>query len=1064
MGVGSLTIYSASAGSGKTFRLAGIYLRRILTSPYAYRHILAVTFTNKATAEMKSRILDELNKLASGAGSRYLPGLVEATAMPADSIREEAGRVLHRILHDFSRFHVCTIDSFFQKILRAFARDIGIHTGFNIEIDHGLILAEAVEKLISSASSEPIVRNWLSDFIRTNIEDEKTWDLKKGILQLAEELFKEKFKLLSPGDKAKLHDKDLLLGYIQKMRAIRSSFAGELKSIGNECISYFEKFSLTDDMFWYKKTGVPGFVRALSEGRIKEPNIHVREIDQAEPKWCSGKISDRLAEAVSAGLGSAVIKAIRFYDEGIFSYNTANLILSNIYTLGILTDVLGHVRQITTDENVFLLSDTGELIYQVTGQDQSPFIYEKVGNIFENFMIDEFQDTSKIQWNNFIHLVDNSMAQGGDNLVVGDIKQSIYRWRNSDWRMLSSLKSKCDGERIRCESLDTNWRSCENIIEFNNQLFSVIPGQLDLEKGEEEGGGSFAELFSEVVQKHPPEKKKSGLVRIEFVAENEISWKEEVLRKIPGIIEYLEDRNYKARDIGILVRSNREGADILKYMIDYGNTCPDEKRARYNFNMVSADSLLLSNSPAVNFLISVLGVIDDPSDMISRATMLRYYLIAQGSTEADAVAISAPGLEEISLRCFPPDSREFLESVKHLTLWEITEKVTGFFGLGEYPFNVPYLNSFQDIIINYSSGKDQVIRSFLDWWETEGCNKSISLPGQQDSIQVMTIHKSKGLEFDAVILPFLSWNLDHKPFQNNILWIRPDKEPFNRVPILPVRYRKDLENSYFKDDYQAEKSSAYLDNLNLLYVALTRARKAMYGFAPEKPGNENKIAAVLKNAITLNGTLPNGAGFPLHARYDPSSMVFEYGDLPPAGESPGEVQGVRVSKYPVSFNLEPLKLKLHWEDYFRTGKNGAADSVNYGKMMHEVFGEINSGKDVGTAVRKKVLDGKITPAEEMPLCQKITALIEAPGVREWFDDGNEVLNEIPIVIPGSETRRPDRIIIRDGKVIIIDFKFGEERQHHLRQVSQYRELISGMGYTDIASFLWYVDSGKIIKA
>lgn len=1062
MGAGTLTIYNASAGSGKTFRLAGAYLDRLFRSRYSYRKILAVTFTNKATAEMKYRILDELNNLATGGKSKYLPDLLKSTGSDEETIRSDAKEILRLILHDYSRFYISTIDSFFQRILRAFARDIGLHSGFSIEIDQSRILSSAVDRVISSASSDGTVRKWLTGYVRANIEDEKSWDLKKSILNLSEELFREKFKLLSPEEKEKLKDKEFLISYIKEMRLISSGFKRNLQNLGINCLSVFNDYSLTDDMFFQKGKGVPGFIKALAEGNIRPPNSFVRGIENDPPKWTTGKIPGPLAEALRSGLDDGVKEAIHYYDRNIKNFNTANIILSNIFSLGILSDVLNNIQLIARDENIFLLSDTGELIYLITGKDQAPFIYEKVGNAFESFMIDEFQDTSIIQWKNFSHLVENSMAQGGDNLVVGDVKQSIYRWRNSDWHTLSDLRKSADNSRLISRPLNTNWRSCANIIRFNNTLFSVIPYLIDLDVAEQKPAVSFSELFSEAMQTDPGKKEK-GYVKIEFLdSTEEENWHEIVHNRIPEIIESVQDKGYQASDIGILVRDNREGAEVLKQVIGYSASCSREKKERYNYNIVSNDSLLLSNSAAVNFLLAVLSVLDYPDDLVSRALMLRNFLLATGRENADNVPFPAGNIIEFSADYFPEGYKDFLDSLRFLSLWDITEKSIKFFGLGEYPFNVSYLNSFQDIIINYTSGRNQGIASFLEWWDLEGSNKSISLPEQQDAIQVLTIHKSKGLEFGIVIIPFLSWNLDHKSFHSNILWVKPDVAPFNKAGIVPVRYKKDLSESVFSGQYYEEKYSAYLDNLNLLYVAMTRAENAIFGFAPEKPGSDNRIASLLKDALSFENSNGGSRSF-LHDFYNISEGVFEFGELPEVKPVKTPFLNLKINSYDVNEKIESLKLRLHWENYMWYDRSRAAGMVNYGKLMHEVFEEIITSDDISAAVRKKVLEGRIPPQDEAATIGKITALVERPDVRKWFEKGNEVIVEGSIVLPGSDSRRPDRVIIKDGKATIIDFKFGDENPHHQSQIQQYKRIMAEMGYRKIEGFLWYVDTGRIIE-
>ncbi|HNW58015.1 MAG TPA: UvrD-helicase domain-containing protein, partial [Bacteroidales bacterium] len=433
MGKGTLTIYNASAGSGKTYRLTGIYLEYLFKSRYSYRRILAVTFTNKATAEMKSRILDNLYKLAIGEDSEYLNELIATTQKTEGWIRDEAKEILNSILHDFSRFSVTTIDSFFQKILRAFTREVGLHSGFNIELDHSATLSASVDEMIASAANDTQLKDWLLTYVNHNIDEEKSWNLKDGIVSLSEELFKEKFKILSAGDRSNLENKKFLSDYINKLKTISSSFENKLLDFGKKSGEIYEKFGLTEDMFYRKGQGVPGFIKTLSFGIVKEPNKYVREIESNPSRWSTGTISPQLREAISGGLEDILRAAFAFYDQKISEYKTARAIQKNIYALGILSDVLHNIHLITNSENTFLLSDAGEFLNLLIKDDQTPFIYEKTGNRFENFMIDEFQDTSSIQWNDFRPLIENSMSEGFDNLVVGDVKQSIYRWRNGDW-------------------------------------------------------------------------------------------------------------------------------------------------------------------------------------------------------------------------------------------------------------------------------------------------------------------------------------------------------------------------------------------------------------------------------------------------------------------------------------------------------------------------------------------------------------------------------------------------------------------------------------------------------
>jgi ATP-dependent helicase/nuclease subunit A len=1064
MGNGTLTIYNASAGSGKTYTLAAVYLKNIFKSRYNYRRILAVTFTNKATAEMKSRILENLYKLGSGKDSDYLLDLVNSTGKSEEWIRTEAKEILNSILHDYSRFSVSTIDSFFQKILRAFAREAGLHSGFSIEMDHSLILSSAVDEMIKSAGSEPQMKSWLTKYALANIQEEKNWNLKDAILFLSEELFKEKFKVLSSSDRLLLENKEFLLGYIGEVNSVVLSFENEMKLFGTKADGLMTLYNLDDSMFFQKGKGIPGFIRSLAAGDIKKPNDYVRAIAKEPPKWSTGKIDPALQAAIDDGLRSTLLETISYYDENIEDYKTSVVILSNIYSLGILSDVLRNVHMITTTENTFLLSDAGEVLNKITGGDQTSFIYEKAGNRYENFMIDEFQDTSVIQWNNFKPLIDNSMSEGFDNLVVGDVKQSIYRWRNSDWRILGTvLNGMVDNNRIISKTLTTNWRSCTDIIRFNNRLFTIIPGQIDEILDGGSGPVSFAKLYSEAVQIDAG-KRKGGYVRFEFIENSkESSWQETVLKKLPDVIGNFLNKGYKPSDIGIIVRDGREGSMVLKTLIDYNNL-PSDQRNSPDFRVVSNDSLLLANAPVLNFVIAVLSVVNDPSDVISRAMMIRFFLLSAGDSRADTVSLVSSELINESGKYFPLGYEAFLENIRHLPLFEATEGIIKFFGLGKSSWNVPYLNTFQDHVLNYSGARNNDISSFLEWWETTGSRKSVVLPDNQDAARILTIHKSKGLEFKIVILPFISWNLDHIPSKQPILWAKPSSQPYNKLGIVPVRYSKELLETYFASDYIEERYSVFIDNINLLYVAFTRAKEALYGFSVNNPRVENSVASILRNAISLKPSENQSMDINLSRFYDPETGVFELGSITENIRETIKAKGREHSEYHVSHETESLRLKLHGENFFAKEASEQRRKINYGKVMHELFEGIDIPADVSPAVRKLVLEGKITEAEADAAENRINLLIASPDIADWFSAENKIYKEAGILLPSGSVRRPDRIIFRNGKTIIIDFKFGEQNPHYKKQINQYRNLLSDMGYNEIEAYIWYVDTNLVVPA
>jgi ATP-dependent exoDNAse (exonuclease V) beta subunit len=768
---------------------------------------------------------------------------------------------------------------------------------------------------------------------------------------------------------------------------------------------------------------------------------------------------------LSNGLQSVLLEALHFYDTYVTDYRTAEAILSNIYALGILSDVLYNIHKITASENSFLLSDAGEILSLITGEDQSPFIYEKVGNRYENFMIDEFQDTSIIQWKNLSPLIDNSMAEGSDNLVVGDVKQSIYRWRNSDWRILGSfLNSRVDTERYISKPLTKNWRSMSNIIKFNNALFTTIPAQVDELFEGDPHHISFRNIYSEAVQTDSGGKS-GGYVRIEFIADQEeVKWKDKVLEMLPGVVESLQISGYNASDIGIIVRDGKEGASVLRTLIDYSSSIVDEKKRNINYNVVSSDSLLLSNSPAINFIIAVLSAVNDPEDKISRALMLRFFLLAKGNPEAESVSLVSEKIIETSGNFFPEGYEDFLDRLKNMSLFEATESTIGFFGLGLSPVNVAYLNTFQDYVVNFTGGKSGDLNSFLDWWETTGSGKSVVLPGNQNAMRIITIHKSKGLEFKVVILPFLSWNLDHMPSKQPFLWVKPETEPFSDIGVIPVKYSSSLTKTWFAESYTEEKHSVYVDNINLLYVALTRAKEVIYGFSADNPKSENSIGGVLKNAIISTSHETGQASPDISQFYDKDNGIFEIGEMPHKQKEIIKETDFHSGQYIVSQALDSLKLKLHGENYFSSGDKEIREKINYGKLMHDIFEGIKTPADIRSSVRTLVLEGKLNAKESADIEKRVEDLINSLPVAEWFRPGNVILTEAGILLPSGNTKRPDRVIFRDGRTIIIDFKFGVESEHYISQVNQYRQLMVEMGYSSIEAYIWYVDKNLIVSA
>jgi ATP-dependent helicase/nuclease subunit A len=1065
MDQGFLTKYNASAGSGKTYKLTGIYLSKLFDYKKGYKKILAVTFTNKAAAEMKSKILSQLFSLSKGDKTGIGKSISEAGGKPVEILMADSKEILRNVLHDYSAFHVGTIDSFFQKILKAFTREIGLQQGYIIELDNSLILKHAVEEMLADTAKDTALRNWITRYVNDRVEEGKSWNFKKDILKLSEEIFKEKFRLLSINERARLRNRELLDSYVNELKTVKTDFWSKMEKYADECLDILTRHNVVDNMFLRGgRGGVPSFLEAMKKGVskiAKPPNATVSRVLEDPPVWTSGSgPSPELKAALEDGFGELFFDALKYYLDQYIKVNTAVFILDNIYILGILSDIMDHVHLLTSSENRFLLSDAGELLWLIIKDDQTPFIYEKVGNSFENFMIDEFQDTSLIQWNNFKPLIENSMAEGRDNLVVGDVKQSIYRWRNSDWEILDSLLEKqFDQGRSETVNLETNWRSRENIISFNNTLFELLPRLTDISEVAETGNRLLYKLYDNVRQ-YGTQDKKGGFVGIEFISEEDDKFDNIVLNKLPSLLEDLQDRGYHGSDIGILVRTNKEGADVLKKILEY-QSGSDFNRDR--FNVISNDSLLLVNSPAVRFIISLLSGLYQPDDKLSQATILRNWMSATG---ADPLDIDLGNTESEIQRVFSTEYADLLQRIRQMSLYEAVETIILSFGLGKHRENTAYLNSFQDYVLEFAGNTSADVVSFLDWWETTGINKSIILSDQQNAIRIMTIHKAKGLEFKVVILPFVSWSLGHRS-NAPTLWLSPEISPFNKLGLVPVRYKSDLKHSHFANDYYNETYLALVDNINLLYVAFTRAIDCLFAFAPCKSGTgSTSVAQVLLSALRSETTRdPEKPGLNLRECYSEEEGIFSYGDLPGAERDRDYLKQemIEIKSYFVNHGIKRLHLRLHGYDRFTRGGFERQARINYGNLMHEVFESIVTLDDIPGAVNNMVIEGKIAGSDRREMENRIKEAVFNQTVKEWFKPGLVVMNESEILRPDGLTKRPDRIVIDKDRVTVVDFKFGKEKKEYENQVSTYRKLLLDMDYQLVDAFLWYVDSKKIIK-
>jgi len=1075
-----LNIYRASAGSGKTYRLTQDYIR-LLFSPQRedmYRHILAVTFTNKATDEMKSRILKELNKLSEGLSSNYRADLMQEFHLTEEEVNQKARKILISLLHEYSLFSVSTIDAFFQQVIRNFAREIGIHGGYKVEMDAELMLNQAVDNLffeLSQKENEQLL-NWLIDFAEDTIEQTGNWNLEKDIKKLGNEIFKENYQYKVEEINVKLHDRDFLRSYIQKIKKIKIDFETKVKQTAEQALHILASYDLKHEDFKWSLTNT---FEKLKNGNFEISNRFIDcayEVTNCYKKDTNNDIINIIEQAYQNGLQQCFIGIVELFNMDFFIYNSAIIILKNINTLGILTDIAAQIKKLTTDQNTMLISDVNLLLNRIIDHSDAPYVFEKIGTRLEHFMIDEFQDTSVLQWKNFYPLILNSLSEGKFNLVVGDVKQSIYRWRNSDWKILDEqIYNDFSLEQLHEENLATNWRSDRNIVEFNNAFFFQAARLLQSKLNEAMKSvlSQYNELnkfttkiehaYSNVYQQISP---KAGLGHVKFTfideEENEEGWQAESLNRLPSLLEDLQDRGYQPKDIAILVRKNEEAQAVVEKLLNYKTT--PEAKENCCYDVLGNEGLLIGNSGGVRFILGILYLFINQKDSIQQ-TILNYEYakgrLKKSENEALQLGFSDVDTEKDAFSpLFTKEENCQLNYLQHCPLYDMVEGIISLFEVGNWQNEAVFVQAFQDLVFDFSVNKTADLNSFLEWWEETGFQKFIPMPENQNAIRIMTIHKAKGLAFKVVIIPFCDWNMDTR--QRNIIWCKPKISPFNELPLLPVEYTSKLENSIFTVDYFSEQLHLYIDNLNIAYVAFTRAKNELIGFC-KMPKKNSKVVSLSTLLMTSFENVAENSE--LNAHFSSETNTFEW-DKPTIAFKEAENENFiseKINRYPCVSSKDRLQIRSQNFIQFLDNQHLTDSRLNYGMVMHEVLRQMINRSDQEKAIQKMIMMGAITAEESKIVEQELEAFWNLSETKKWFAADVKVMNEITILMPTGEQFRLDRVVIRGNEATVIDYKFGEkESGNYLQQVKQYMNLISQMGYK-VKGYVCYVSLRKVVK-
>lgn len=1090
-----LKILQASAGSGKTFSLAAHYLSLLFSGENKYREILAVTFTNKATAEMKERILEVLKALTvpdGEAGVRfsadeikriekykrdYRPLILKAHSdLTPETLQQKADKIYRQILHDYSRFSVNTIDGFVQKVIRSFTYELGLDAGYRLEMNIEKVKNDLADRLNKTLDRKPDLLEWITSLAMERIRDNKNWNYRGALLDLSGELFKERY---APFEEA-LRDKDPAQVFKELKNQTRNFIADFEEQISGQtktAVEIFEASGVFLDELKGKSRSPLANLPKIAAGDLDK--IAGLEKLLGEPdEWQKGGLNSEV-QFLYDNLEPVLAQLISVYKSGLLVYETAKAIDANLYYLRLMQE-MGELLSTYREENqLLLISDAQNLLKGITiGKKNEPppnasFVWEKAGNRYKHFLFDEFQDTSKMQWQNFLPLVQNAIGEPSgkyiDHLIVGDVKQSIYRWRGGDWNiLLRNAKKDLKPVNITDDSLEENYRSAANIIDFNNFLFRHIPALLQaninnkvIEEGGEELTGTWwipsgyhqiiTDAYAQSQQLKAPSTPKGGVVEVAFLEVESNAYrptqvKEKALQRLGETLDnWISTKKYTAGQICILVRSNTEAREAIEFLMQNQQQKPAEER----YQILSGEALLIGGNAAVCLLINTFKA------MVCKQDEAALYLANCIQLHAVLHQQNIPAETWMNLKAARPETMEPIlpaelcrnwRGWQALPLTEITEKLIAVFGLQNHQQSLPFLLAFRDLVAQFSKTGERGISTFLSWWDEEGNRKALPSASQSNAVQVMTIHKSKGLAFDVVMLPFCSWNLDG--MANSIFWVDTADTGFAELGSAPVHYKKALGKTHFGKAYFEELLYNFMDALNMLYVATTRTKNHLYITSPGQAAGKDE-------PMNISGDLIYHA---LKLYSEEISTEFNEGvfiDEPVlTGQNELQNEGWAFESYPISNRLnEALNSETVYEQLDLLSGN---NSRRRGLILHDVLAQTTSMDDVDSVLTAMQQTGLFRQLEFAELKQLAMNVLGEPQLAELLSRPYKNVNEQTIIDGKGDSYRPDKVLLGDAETLIIDFKFTDEpKPAHNKQVLNYQNLLREMGYPNIRSYLYY---------
>lgn len=1056
---GILNVYRASAGSGKTFQLAVEYIKLLIDDPTRYRHILAVTFTNKATAEMKMRILSQLYGISHSLpdSDAYVKTLMQKGKgkWSETQIRQSCQQALQFMMHDYGRFTITTIDSFFQSILRQLIQELDLPSNLRVELDNQGVLHEAVDQLLDDMTHESDLLNNVLDFVESKMEKNEHWNVVNDLNKFGQNIFAEQYLEHGHVLRERLADKATFNQYRQHIRALEKQIWDDLAQTANEFFTVCDSFGINEDILTKSKPDMFVFFSKIQHrqnpGNLTAPVINNRA--ESGTVWLNKNKQEEWADIVQQHL----VPLLRYVLDVLTSptISTISVVLRNLHQLSLLSDIDLRVRRLNESANRFLLADTAQVLSQLIAGSDVPFIYERTGARIDYIMIDEMQDTSRLQWRNFKPLILNSLAAGYNCLLVGDVKQSIYRWRNGDWGILNNLEKDADfSQIIHSIKGETNFRSEAQIVNFNNLFFREAEQQVArlVNVGEEDVHNAYRNLE----QKIPSHKQDNGYVHIELLTDRQVA-DVQVTKQIARTWIAVQDllaHGIDQNDIAILVRQNKYIPRLIQYFQEQQSDTP--------LHVVSDEAFQLDASAGLRLLVQGIRVAAHPDDTLQQAILC--HMLGR--------PVPSPSTQPADFTdSLPP----CLRSSQVLPIRELCACLYHELGIDQMEGEEAYLFYFYDQLTTFICDYGSDYEQFLKFWDEKLHLQTIPSNGL-NGLRILTIHKAKGLEYKSVIIPFCEWQMDAD--QRTCLWCEPDQQPFNEIPLLPITYDKEAKTSLFQPFTDVEQMRNYVDNLNILYVAFTRAIENLIiiGAMPNQYA-ESSIFSVIQNVLDSN---PLDY---LHKSSQEEFDIYETGQIRLLTTTHHDTQNVLLQQpesIPITRQYIPTRLTFKQSNestrfVHRSATDSSTDSysaqrqqyLDEGLLFHSILASVRTLQDIEPALLRFDTQGLLADAH---MREHIATLLRQAfsneQARDWFHPRWLTINEQNILYkaPDGELHylRPDRVITDGTRTLVIDYKTGQPNPDHALQVQEYKDKLLQMGYTHVEGYLWYVRENHII--